>query len=247
MGREIKIAPSILAADFANLERDIMIAQDAGADMIHLDIMDGHFVDNITFGLPVIECIRKITKLPLDAHLMIANPLKYVDEFLNAGVDILTFHLESCAFDYAQKRVKQGYTIALLSKPLIDVEKVKIIVDKVKGRRKVVGMAINPDTPADLLEEVIDVFDLVLIMTVWPGFGGQRFIIDTIPKITKIRSMRREIDIEVDGGVNQETVEVAAKEGANIFVAGTATFKAKDVKDTIVKMRRIAINNYPES
>ena len=204
-----KLAPSILSADFVNLERDIRYLGDCGADYVHVDVMDGNFVPNITIGIPVVAAIRKITHLPLDVHLMIDRPLRYVDEFCDAGADILTIHAEADTVENniaALKRIRE------------------------KGVKAAVS--IKPKTGAEALEPYWGLMDLVLVMTVEPGFGGQSFMADMMPKVQAIRKIidesYPETELEVDGGVNLTTGKVCAEAGANVMVAGSAFFKASD-------------------
>ena len=204
-----KVAPSILSADFVNLERDIRRLKDCGADYVHIDVMDGNFVPNITIGIPVVAAIRKITDLPLDVHLMIDRPLRYVEEFCDAGADILTIHAEADTIENNQQ------ALGLIRE---------------KGVRA--GVSIKPGTPVEALEPYMDLMDLILVMTVEPGFGGQKFMEDMMPKV---RALRKIIDVrtpgvelEVDGGVNPETAQICVGSGANVLVAGSALFKATD-------------------
>lgn len=205
----IKVAPSILSADFVNLERDIRHIEACGADYVHIDVMDGLFVPNITIGIPVVAAIRKITKLPLDVHLMIDRPLRYVEQFCDAGADILTIHQEADTEEH-------------------NIEALKLI--RQKGVRA--AMSIKPGTPASALDPYMDLMDMILIMTVEPGFGGQKFMEDMMGKV---RALRKIIDVrtpgvelEVDGGVNLETAKTCVEAGANVLVAGSALFKAPD-------------------
>ena len=213
----IKLAPSILSADFARLGEQIQETESAGADYIHVDVMDGHFVPNITIGPLVVSAIRPTTRLPLDVHLMIESPEKYVGEFANAGADIITVHQETCPHLHR-------------------------IVQQIKGFNKKAGVAVNPATPISTLEEILPYIDLVLIMTVNPGFGGQSFI-ETMPR--KIAAMRQMIDahklnveLEVDGGINLDTTARAVQAGANVLVAGSAIFnKRESVVNAINNLR----------
>lgn len=206
-----KLAPSILSADFVNLERDIRYLKDCGADYVHVDVMDGHFVPNITIGIPVVAAIRKITDLPLDVHLMIDRPLRYVEEFCDAGADILTIHAEA---DTVENNIEA--------------------LKKIRQKGVKAAVSIKPNTPAEALEPYLDLVDLILVMTVEPGFGGQKFMEDMMPKV---RTLRKLIDVrcpgtelEVDGGVNIDTGKICAESGANVMVAGSAFFKAQDGK-----------------
>ena len=205
--KKILISPSILAGDFSQLGKDIQKLEDAGADMIHVDVMDGHFVPNITIGPPVIKSLRKYTDLPFDVHLMISPVHKYIEDFSKAGSDIITIHPE------ATKNVKDS-------------------IDLIKSLGKKVGLSLNPDTPIDAIKKYLDQVDLVLVMTVYPGFGGQKFISKVLSKIKKLKNIKDEnkfrFDIEVDGGVNFENNKLAIEAGANILVSGTTIFKNND-------------------
>lgn len=197
------IAPSILSADFANLGDQISQAEEAGADWIHIDVMDGHFVPNLTMGPVVVEACRRITKLPLDVHLMVNSPESLLEAFANAGADRLTVHVEAAA--NAQE-----------------------ILQTIKQLGCKAGLALNPDTPASAIEPALPMLDLALAMTVNPGYSGQDFIADTLPKITTIRQMLDDVnpdaDVEVDGGIDKDTLPQAKAAGANVFVAGSAVF-----------------------
>lgn len=241
---EIKIAPSILAADFADLATEVRKVEEAGADMLHVDVMDGHFVPNISIGVPVVESLRKITRMPLDCHLMIENPEQYVPAFLEAGADSITFHAEAVAFPQARKRVERGWTIQFLSTRLIDFARARMIIDLVHTRRKKVAIAVNPDTMIEVLEDLPSMVDMVLVMTVWPGFGGQTFIESCLPKVQKLREANGTLDIQVDGGLNPDTVVRAAQAGANVIVAGTATFRSTNPRAAVEELRSKAKHAY---
>ncbi|MCX7737891.1 MAG: ribulose-phosphate 3-epimerase [Hydrogenothermaceae bacterium] len=199
------LAPSILSADFSKLGEQIKEAEMAGADIIHLDIMDGRYVPNITFGIPVVECIRGITDLPFDAHLMIVEPEKYAVEFIKAGVNMVSFHMDATIHSHK-------------------------LVDQIKSSGAKAGVVLNPATPINTLEEIIYYIDYVLIMSVNPGFGGQRFIPQTAQKVTKLiklmeESGRTDIMIEIDGGVSRDNIRYLSELGINIFVAGSSVFR----------------------
>ena len=212
----IKIAPSILSANFARLEEDIKDVERGGADYIHVDVMDGHFVPNITIGPLIVEAIRPVTQLPLDVHLMIENPDQYINAFAKAGADILSVHVEAC--QHLHRTVQQI---------------------KTKGMKA--GVVLNPHTPVSMIEHVIEDVDLVLLMTVNPGFGGQSFIHSVLPKIKQVADIvekrKLQVEIEVDGGVNPETAKLCIEAGANVLVAGSAIYNQKDRSQAITKIR----------
>jgi len=207
------VAPSILSADFSRLGEEIKEVEKAGADWIHIDVMDGNFVPNITIGAPVIRSLRPITSLPFDVHLMICNPEKHVDSFIKAGADILTVHAETT---YHLHR----------------------LVTKIREKCKV-GVALNPSTPLSFVEEVVDDIDMLVVMTVNPGFGGQRFIESMLEKIKKASLMAKErnIFLQVDGGVNEKNADEIKKMGANVLVAGSAVFGSNDYASIIKKLK----------
>ena len=218
MAQNIKISPSILSADFSILGDEIKSLEKAGADLIHVDVMDGHFVQNITMGPPIIKIIRKCTKLPFDVHLMISPVEKYIKAFADAGSDIITIHPEA-------------------------TDNLKRAVSTIKSLGKKAGVSLNPKTPISALMDVINDIDLILIMSVNPGFAGQSFMGEVLPKVTELRKMindkKLKIDIEIDGGINFETAPLAVKAGANILVSGTTIFSGS-LKDNIQKLRNCA-------
>jgi len=216
--KKIQISPSILSADFSQLGNEIKRLEESGADMIHVDVMDGHFVPNLTIGPPVIKSLRNHTKLPFDVHLMISPVHKYVKDFANAGADIITIHPE--ATDNLQDTIKN-----------------------IKSFGKKVGISLNPDTKLNVIEEFLENIDLVLIMSVYPGFGGQKFMPEVVEKIKNIKKIKDNkklnLDIEVDGGINFENSKIVIKAGANILVSGTTIFKENngDIKKNIDFLR----------
>ena len=218
MAQNIKISPSILSADFSILGDEIKSLEKAGADLIHIDVMDGHFVPNITMGPPIIKQIRQYTKLPFDVHLMISPVEKYIKAFADAGSDIITLHTEA-------------------------TDNLKRAVQTVKSFGKKAGVSLNPKTPISALMDVINDIDLILIMSVNPGFAGQSFMSEVLPKVTELRKIindkKLKIDIEIDGGINFETAALAVKAGANILVSGTTIFSGS-LKDNIQKLRNCA-------
>lgn len=205
----VKVAPSILSADFVNLERDIRALKETGADYVHVDVMDGLFVPNITIGIPVVAAIRRITDMPLDVHLMIDRPLRYVDDFCKAGSDLLTVHVEADT---------QENTLAALK--------------RIRENGVRAAISVKPKTPAEAVLPFLPYCDLILVMTVEPGFGGQSFMQDMMPKLKTIRgyidAQNPGCELEVDGGVNAETARICRENGANVLVTGSAYFKAAD-------------------
>lgn len=212
----VKIAPSILSADFANLERDIHRIADA--DYVHVDVMDGVFVPNISIGIPVVQSIRKVTELPLDVHLMITQPVRYVEQFCDAGADLVTVHVES---DFP--------------------ENIQAAIDKIHAKGKRAGIVLKPKTTWEAVLPYIDEVELILVMTVEPGFGGQKFMADQLPKVAAIRKLINErnpaYELEVDGGVAPDTCKACIDAGANVLVAGSAVYKAADIPARIRELR----------
>ncbi len=209
---KIKLAPSILSADFAHLAEQIKLVESAGADFIHMDVMDGHFVPNISFGPIVIQNLRKITELPFDTHLMITDPDRYLEDFKRAGSNILTVHQEACTHLHRT-------------------------VQKIQSLGMKAGVALNPATPLGMLEEILPDIDLLLIMTVNPGFGGQTFIDEIISKIERsaqlIRNLSQAVELEVDGGIDPQTAERVTRAGATVLVSGSAIFQSKDIPGAV--------------
>ena len=212
----VKISPSVLACDLARLADEVKVIEAAGAEMAHLDVMDGLFVPNMSFGMPVIEALRKHSDIIFDVHLMIANPEKYIDRFIDAGADIVTFHFEA-------------------------TDKPEVLLENIRKRGVKAAISIKPATPAEAIFPLLDKCDMVLVMTVEPGYGGQSFMPDMLPKIRKIREeanrLGLELDIQVDGGINPETAKLVREAGANVLVAGSSVFKAADRKAAIDALR----------
>ena len=214
--KEICIAPSLLSADFAQLTEQIQLVQRAGARMLHLDIMDGHFAPNLTFGPSVVKCIRSVAKMPFDVHLMITDPLKYAEPFAKAGADCITFHAET---------VTDG----------------KAAAKEIASLGVSVGVTINPDTPAETIFDLLDDVDMVLVMSVYPGFSGQKFIPEALDKVKALHQrMRPDQWLQIDGGIDVSTVVPAAAAGANCFVAGSAVFGAADPAKAIRDIKSVA-------
>jgi ribulose-phosphate 3-epimerase len=213
----VKIAPSILSADFSKLGEEIKDVERGGADYIHVDVMDGHFVPNITIGPLIVDSIRPITKLPLDVHLMIENPDQYIEDFAKAGADYITVHVEACRHLHR--------TIHLI-----------------KSLGVKAGVVLNPATPVQLIEPIIEDLDMVLLMSVNPGFGGQKFISSVLSKIKQVKEMSEQkglnLEIEVDGGVNEEIALLCVEAGATVLVAGSAVFNQSDRRDAISRLKR---------
>lgn len=208
------ISPSILSADFANLQRDVELVEAAGADWLHVDVMDGHFVPNISIGVPVVQSLKTVTDIPLDVHLMIENPIKYIPAFIDAGADIITVHYEACS------------------------ENLQEIIDYVHSKHCKIGVSIKPATPFNVLIDWLSKVDLVLVMTVEPGFGGQKFMSEAAQKIKFIKQNSHDnLIIQVDGGINAETGEFCKNLGATSLVAGSYIYNAQDVRQAILSLR----------
>ncbi|MGN0530287.1 MAG: ribulose-phosphate 3-epimerase [Eubacterium sp.] len=210
---EMKISPSMLASDYANLEAELKKCE--SAELIHLDVMDGHFVPNISIGAPVIKAMKRVCSVPFDVHLMISDPLKYIEDFADAGADIITFHTE------CESNINETIN--------------KILECGCKA-----ALAVKPATPVEAVYPYIDKLSMVLVMTVEPGFGGQSFMENMMPKIERLRADFPDIDIQVDGGVNAETIKACARAGANVFVAGSAVFKSENPQETIALLKNNA-------
>jgi len=212
----VKIAPSILSADFSKLGEEILAVEKGGADYIHIDVMDGHFVPNITIGPLIVESIRPITKLPLDVHLMIENPDQYIEAFVKAGADYITVHVEACRHLHRT-------------------------IQNIKSFGIKAGVVLNPATPVESIQHIIGEIDMVLLMSVNPGFGGQKFIPEVLPKIRKVKEMAEQkgvaMEIEIDGGVNPETAKLCMEAGANVLVAGSAIYNQEDYAEAISQIR----------
>ena len=205
--KKIQISPSILSADFSQLGKEIKKLEDAGADMIHVDVMDGHFVPNLTIGPPVIEALKKNSSLPFDVHLMISPVHKYIESYSNAGADIITIHPEA-------------------------TDNLSDSINKIKKLKKKVGISLNPETKVEVVEKFLNQVDLILIMSVHPGFGGQKFMPEVLEKVKKLDKIRKDLkfnfDIEIDGGINFENYKLAIESGVDILVSGTTIFKSND-------------------
>lgn len=219
----MKISPSILSCDYGKIAEELKNMEACGVDYMHIDVMDGHFVPNITLGAPVVKCIKKATSVPFDVHLMISEPLKYIDDFASAGADIITFHTEC-------------------DSPIDET------IDRILSHGIRASLTVKPNTPVEEILPYLDKLSMVLVMTVEPGFGGQSFMEDMMPKVSLLRKEidRRGLDceIEVDGGINEKTIALAAKAGADVFVSGNAIFSSPDRKAAVEKFKAIAEENY---
>jgi ribulose-phosphate 3-epimerase len=237
------LAPSILSADFSRIKDEIQIVESAGADMLHLDVMDGHFVPNITFGPKMVSDVNKITNLPLDVHLMISEPDKYIAQFAGAGADWISVHFEAAA--YSQDKAEGsslffsqvGLRRAAGSNPT-NLRLVSLL-NRIKDNGCKAGAVINPATSVDVLDDVVDVADYILIMSVNPGFGGQKFIESALDKATKLRSSHADTIIEMDGGIGLDNIEKVRDAGVNVFVCGNSIFASKDPVNTVQKMKAL--------
>ncbi|MGA2035274.1 MAG: ribulose-phosphate 3-epimerase [Thermoguttaceae bacterium] len=213
------IGPSLLACDFSQLGNEVRRLEQAGARMLHLDIMDGHFVPNLSFGIPIVEAVRRVTRLPLDVHLMISEPGRYVEQFRHAGADLLTFHIE----------------VVAEPRPLLR---------RIRALGAAAGISLNPDTPLETIEGCLPECDLVLVMSVYPGFGGQQFHPIALEKLRRLRTVdRAELLLSVDGGVNAETIGPCAEAGADLFITGVALFSHDDYRQAITQFTNLARSN----
>lgn len=211
------MAPSLLSADFSRLEVEVAAVEAAGAAVLHLDVMDGHFVPNISFGAGVIASLRKRTKMFFDAHLMIAEPMRYAEAFVNAGCDHVTFHIEV-------------------------TDEPAAVIEHIHGLGASVGVSLNPTTPMSAIESILDAVDMVLVMSVWPGFSGQTFISDVLPKVEELRRrLGKHQRLEIDGGIDTETIVLAARAGVDTFVAGSAIFGAPDPPGALAELQELAL------
>jgi len=221
---EYKIAPSLLSADFSCLRKQVKLVELAGADLLHLDVMDGHFVPNITFGPLLLESLKKWTNLPFDVHLMVENPLKFIEPFLVAGAGYITFHYEVCSDQQIEK------ILSSCQRRKASPERVKI------------GLAIKPKTKLEQIYPYLKKLDLVLLMSVEPGFSGQKFMPEVLPKIKKLKKIlekkKYDLEIEVDGGINPQTAQQCSSAGVNIFVAGNSIFCSGDIREAVNKLRK---------
>jgi ribulose-phosphate 3-epimerase len=223
MKRPILISPSILSADFAHLGDEVRRAEDAGADWLHVDVMDGHFVPNLTIGPPVVQSLSRVARVPLDVHLMISEPLRYAAAFAAAGAHVLTFHIETCAGEREARAV------------IAEFRRLGI---------KKVGVSLNPDIPIERVLPITDAVDLVLVMSVFAGFGGQKFIPDVLSKTRALRAHGFEGHVEMDGGLNAETIPACAAAGADVLVSGSALFGAPDMQETLTRFRASAETSF---
>lgn len=221
----VKIAPSILAANFSKLGEEVLEVEKAGAELIHIDVMDGHFVPNITMGPIVVEALRPLTKLPLDVHLMIENADQYIESFAKAGADYITVHVEACPHLHRTIQLIRSFGV----KP---------------------GVVLNPHTPIETIQHVLEDIDMVLFMTVNPGFGGQKFIHSVVPKIKQLSDIIKErnlsIEIEIDGGINEETIKPCVEAGATILVAGSAIYNAPDKAKALQTIKEAGLSVVPK-
>lgn len=216
MALPLRIAPSILACDFAQLKNELKRAEDAGADWHHVDVMDGHFVPNLSIGPPVVECVKQYSKIPLDVHLMIEEPAKWAQIYADAGADVLSFHYEAAADNFGET------------------------IDAFKATGCKVGVAVNPPCGVEGMKPMLDQIDMVLVMSVHAGFGGQSFMPEVLDKVRQLRDWGYSGDIQMDGGITDQTVQACADAGTNVFVAGTYLYRAADFESALIAMRNAA-------
>jgi ribulose-phosphate 3-epimerase len=226
MPNPLLIAPSILSCDFARIGEELARAESAGADWHHVDVMDGHFVPNLTIGPPVVAAIAKVAKAPLDVHLMITDPLRYAADYAKAGAQTLTFHIETCPNEPAARKVIAGFRAAGVPQ---------------------VGVSLNPDTELERVLPILDGVDLVLVMSVFPGFGGQKFMPEVLSKTRGLREHRFRGRVEMDGGLNSETIARCAEAGCDTFVMGSALFGARDMRGELARCRELASKAAPRA
>lgn len=223
------MAPSLLSADFSRLEQEVAAIETAGATVLHLDVMDGHFAPNLSFGIPVIASLRKCSKMCFDAHLMICEPERYAEAFVKAGCDHITFHIESITEPRASADS--------------DVGGAQRVIESIRGLGASVGVSLNPGTPAGAIEAILDSVDMVLVMSVRPGFSGQTFIHDVLPKVSELRPRLAEHQrLQIDGGIDENTIGIAAEAGADTFVAGSAIFGKPDPPAAMTRLLHLALD-----
>jgi ribulose-phosphate 3-epimerase len=216
------ILPSLLLCDFANLQSEIRALEQAGVQALHLDVMDGVFVDNFTYGLPIVEAVNKVTDLPLDVHLMVAEPIKFIEEFRDAGADLITFQVEA-------------------------TDRIGETIDAIKSVGAAAGVALNPETPVESIEQYLPECDLVLVMSVKAGFGGQAFQSSVLQKLKQIRQVAgQEVVLEIDGGINKNTIEQSAESGAELFVVGSGIFRESDYAAAVANLQSLAGTRVPD-
>ena len=228
----MKLAPSILAADFGRLGDQVRQVEEAGVDQIHVDVMDGHFVPNLSMGPLVVRALKRVTRLPLDVHLMISDPGRYVPAFVEAGADHVSFHIETPS--PASRRGADS-----VEEPGSQLARHQEILDWLASQDVGRGIALNPDTPAESVRELLPRVEMVLVMTVHPGFGGQRFLEENLDKVRALRALREDVDIEVDGGVDADNIVACRDAGANVFVAGSSIYGEEDPGEAALRLREL--------
>lgn len=225
------VLPSLLMCDFGRLAEEVQRLEEAGVAALHLDVMDGHFVPNLSYGLPLVETFRRLTALPLDVHLMISNPGDYLQRYRDAGADILTIHVETAAQPQSAPPLPSDPAVPCVLRPLLE---------EIRDLGAGAGLALNPPTPLSAVQGCLDACDLVLVMSVMPGFGGQKFNPAALEKLRKLRALAPELLLEVEGGVNAATIEACAAAGANLFVVGSALFATDDYTASAARLARLA-------